>query len=139
MHHHRSRGWSVRSARCTATDSYAQHHDLEQRRRAVRATELADRIRARLAHEATLPEPLTIDEAHAGEPCRSCGRSLTGPADDAATFDRFREEHRDCQASSWSFGGGPAHCDHCCPPAPVPPELIRAALRMIADDLRHRR
>lgn len=35
----------------------------------------------------------------------------------------FRSRHPD-HGTSWTVGGGPSYCRHCCPPHPLSPEQI---------------
>jgi len=86
---------------------------------------------------------LTWEEFVAGMPCQGCGR----PFLDDETSQRegeswpayrermapiaaaFRARHTD-HGTSWTVGGGPAHCRRCCAPHPLSPDQIRQLSRI---------
>lgn len=81
---------------------------------------------------------LTWEEFIGGVPCQGCARPFLGDETSqregeswAAYRERtapmeaaFRARHLD-HGTSWTVGGGPAHCRRCCAPHPLSPDQIR--------------
>lgn len=119
---------------------------------AVRAA--PDRLRAIADRPAPQPSPrqlpafpdvtwtdddrLTWEEFIGGVPCQGCGRPFLDDETSqregeswAAYRERmapieaeFRARHPE-HGTSWTVGGGPAHCRRCCAPHPLSPDQIR--------------
>ena len=81
---------------------------------------------------------LTWEEFIGGVPCQGCGRPFLGDETrqregeswaayrerTAAIEAAFRARHHE-HGTSWTVGGGPAHCRRCCAPHPLSPDQIR--------------
>lgn len=81
---------------------------------------------------------LIWEEFIGGVPCQGCGRPFLGDEtsqregeSSVAYRERmapieaaFRARHPD-HGTSWTVGGGPAHCRQCCAPHPLSPDQIR--------------
>lgn len=89
---------------------------------------------------------LTYTEMITGEPCRACGGVIIDslgswppelrmkPADRdslvAAVAD-FNEAHVECRWGRWSMEGSRAlHCNLCCPPPPLSPQVVAELARI---------
>lgn len=91
----------------------------------------------------TKDDRLIWEEFIGGVPCQGCGRPFLGDETSqreseswAAYRERtapidaaFRARHPD-HGTSWTVGGGPAHCRRCCAPHPLSPDQIRQLNRI---------
>jgi hypothetical protein len=92
----------------------------------------------------TEDDRLTWAEFIGGVPCQGCGRPFLDDETSqregeswAAYRERmvpieaaFRARHPD-HGTSWTVGGGPAHCRRCCAPHPLSPEQIRQLSQLL--------
>ena len=79
-----------------------------------------------------------------GVPCQGCGRPFLGDETSQSEGESwtayrermapieaaFRARHPD-HGTSWTVGGGPAHCRRCCAPHPLSPEQIRQIIQIL--------
>ncbi len=81
---------------------------------------------------------LSWEEFIGGVPCQGCGRPFRGDETsqrDGEAWPAYRERMAPIEAefrarhpehgTSWTVGGGPAHCRRCCAPHPLSPDQIR--------------
>jgi hypothetical protein len=86
---------------------------------------------------------LSWEEFRDGVPCQGCGRPFFGDETsqrDSEAWPAYRERMAPIQAAfksrhpdhgtSWTVGGGPAHCRRCCAPHPLSPQQIEALARL---------
>jgi hypothetical protein len=86
---------------------------------------------------------LSWEEFRDGVPCQGCGRPFLGDETsqrDSEAWPAYRERMAPIEAAfksrhpdhgtSWTVGGGPAHCRRCCAPHPLWPQQIEAIARI---------
>jgi hypothetical protein len=86
---------------------------------------------------------LIWEEFVAGVPCQGCGRQFLGDETsqrEGESWPAYRERMAPIEAAfraghpdhgtSWTVGGGPAHCRRCCAPHPLSPDQIRQLNRI---------
>lgn len=87
---------------------------------------------------------LSWEEFAGGVPCQGCGRPFLGDETsqrDGEPWQAYRERMKPIEAdfrsrhlehgSSWTVGGGPAHCRRCCAPHPLSPAQVEQITKIL--------